>query len=238
MSEARCVLKHPTGFFAAGSEMRQAIGLLPDGAFKVFVHVCLNADRHTGQLRFRMAELAQATGHSVRSIATYLDELRRLEVCLVFAASNQHEYGRIEICDRYWPYVKPAGGSSDDPEQTRYVAQVRALFLSPACVQATFSAADEKLAGEWYRAGIPLDQVGRGILLGTARKYISTANHPGQSPVQSLEYFAGVVSEVAEMEVPMEYWRYLEMRVKKMESHWRAQANFAGAKSGKNQETK
>jgi hypothetical protein len=238
MSETRCQLKHPSGFFAAGAEMRQAIGVLPDGAFKVFVHVCLNADRHTGQLRFRMAELAQATGHSVRSIATYLDELRRLEVCLVFAASNQHEYGRIEICDPYWPYVKPAGCSSDDPEQARYVAQVRALFLSPACVAASFAAADERLAGEWYRAGIPLDQVKRAILLGTARKYLSAANHPGQGPVQSLEYFAGVVREVAEMEAPMEYWRYLEMRVKKMESHWRAQANFAGANSGKSQETK
>ena len=47
MSEMRLTLKHPTGFFAAGGEMREALGLLSDGAFKVFVYVCLHADRRT-----------------------------------------------------------------------------------------------------------------------------------------------------------------------------------------------
>ena len=70
MSETRLPLKHPTGFFAAGAEMENALGLLSDGAFKIFVYVCLHADRRTAQLRFRMAELAQATGHSTRSLTS------------------------------------------------------------------------------------------------------------------------------------------------------------------------
>jgi hypothetical protein len=83
MNESRLTLKHPSGFFAAGCEMTGALTLLSDGAFKIYVYVCLRADRHTAQLRFRMAELAQATGHSTRSLTTYLEELRRTEVAVV-----------------------------------------------------------------------------------------------------------------------------------------------------------
>jgi hypothetical protein len=32
--------------------------------------------------------------------------LRRLEIALVCRAPNQHETGRIEIHDRFWPYDK------------------------------------------------------------------------------------------------------------------------------------
>ena len=56
MSESRLTLKHPTGFFAAGGEMRDAMAMLSDGGFKLYVYVSLNADRQTAQLRFRMAE--------------------------------------------------------------------------------------------------------------------------------------------------------------------------------------
>ena len=76
MNEFRLTLKRPSGFFAAGCEMREALTLLSDGAFKIYVYVCLHADRRTAQLRFRMAELAHATGHSTRSLTSYLEELR------------------------------------------------------------------------------------------------------------------------------------------------------------------
>jgi len=39
MTESRLTLKHPAGFFAAGCEMQDALGLLSDGAFKIFVYV-------------------------------------------------------------------------------------------------------------------------------------------------------------------------------------------------------
>jgi len=99
-------------------------------------------------------------------------------VAIVYRAANQHELGRMEICDRFWPYLKPAAISQEDPEQALYVARVRGFFLEPACVSAVFSAADEKLAAEWYRAGIPLDQVQRAILMGCARKYVTLFNDP------------------------------------------------------------
>lgn len=52
MNAPRLTLKHPSGFFAAGSEMKDALSLLSDGAFKIYVYVCLQADRHTAQLAF------------------------------------------------------------------------------------------------------------------------------------------------------------------------------------------
>jgi hypothetical protein len=237
MNESRLTLKHPSVFFAAGCEMRDALTLLSDGAFKIYVYVCLHADRRTAQLRFRMAELAQATGHSTRSLTTYLDELRRTEVALVFRAANQHELGRMEICDGFWPYVKPVATSQQDPEQALYVARVRSLFLEPACVTSVFSAADEKLAAEWYRAGVPLDQVQRAILMGCARKYVALFNNAGGSRITSLQYFAGIVQEIATLDMPLDYWRYLATRMRKMESQWRAQANFAPPTPAPNTET-
>lgn len=239
MNESRLMLKHPAGFFAAGSEMKNALSLLSDGAFKIYVYVCLHADRRTAQLRFRMAELAHATGHSTRSLTTYLEELRTSQVSVVYRAANQHELGRIEIRDRFWPYEKQAPPPIEDPEQVLYIARVRGLFLEPACVNAVFSGADEKLAGEWYQAGVPLDQVERAILMGCARKYVALFNHNGPAtPITSLQYFVGPLEEIASMEMPLNYWRYLAARVRKMESQWRARANFASATPAENKDTK
>ena len=237
MSDSRLLLKHPSGFFAAGCEMKDALTLLSDGAFKIYVYVCLHADRRTAQLRFRMAELAQATGHSTRSLTSYLEEPRSREVSLVYRASNQHELGRIEICDRFWPYQKQATTSAEDPEQALYLARVRDLFLGPACVNAQFSAADEKLTVEWYRAGISLDLVQRAILMGCARKYVTLFNHSG-SPITTLHYFAGLIPELSAMETSLNYWRYLAARVRKMDAEWRARANFAPATPPPHTETK
>jgi hypothetical protein len=157
----------------------------------------------------------------------------------VYRAANQHEVGRIEIRDRFWPYQKAAPESFEDPEQALYVARVRGWFLEKACVSSAFSPADEKLAGDWYRAGHSLDVVGRAFLLGCARKYVALFNHPGAGPISSLQYFAAVIEEVAAMELNLSYWRYLGMRVKRMESQWRAaHANFARANGPATEETK
>jgi hypothetical protein len=50
MNEPPPRLKHPSGWFAAGREVARAIALLSDGAFKLYIHLCLNADRRTGRL--------------------------------------------------------------------------------------------------------------------------------------------------------------------------------------------
>jgi hypothetical protein len=56
--------------------------------------------------------------------------------------------------------------------------------------------------------------------------------------ITSLHYFAAIVEEVAAMEMPLNYWRYLESRFRKMDAQWRAQAKFAPATGPAEEETK
>ena len=58
MSTARLILKQPTGWFAAGREVAQALAVLSDGAFKLYIHLCLQADRHTARAGIELTELA------------------------------------------------------------------------------------------------------------------------------------------------------------------------------------
>ena len=59
MSTTRLTLKQPTGWFAAGREVAQALAVLSDGAFKLYIHLCLQADRHTARARIELTGLAR-----------------------------------------------------------------------------------------------------------------------------------------------------------------------------------
>ena len=69
-------LKNPKGWFAAGDEVRKAVTLLTDGAFKVFVYICLYARRNTGTLETSQTELARNIRKSQSSVRNYLRELQ------------------------------------------------------------------------------------------------------------------------------------------------------------------
>ena len=90
---------------------------------------------------------------------------------------------------------------------------MRGLFLAPACVQASFSAADEKLALGMYRRGVSMEQITRAILLGCARKYVAMLNAGTRTPITSLQYFADIVEEVSESAIPESYWEPLRSKV-------------------------
>lgn len=237
MSHSPLALKRPAGFFAAGREVDEALTLLSDGAFKLFVYLCLHADRGTGRLRFRLADLARRLGKSPRSITSYLSELQRHDVCAVQAAVNQHYAGVIEIRDRFWPYHKQSTAALD--AQTGYIDRVRKLFLSRACVAGSFTAADERLAAEWRQRGVTLEHVERAYLLGCARKYVALLNHPGAPLISSLRYFTALLEEVSESPASRGYWQHLARQVEQLERRWRnraaasptGHANFASADS-------
>src|SRR5918994_1069770 len=99
MGERGARLKHPTGWFAAGREVSRALPLLSDGAFRLYIYVCLNADRSTGLLKIGHADLVKALGKNRRSVIAYLDELRTKQVFDVRPAMNQHVGGEIETQD-------------------------------------------------------------------------------------------------------------------------------------------
>jgi hypothetical protein len=218
MSAPRLILKQPTGWFAAGREFAQALTLLSDGAFKLYVHACLMANRHTGRLRATVDELARAMTRAPTEVAMNLEELEERAVCRVIRNGGSQLV--LEIRDRFWPYQRQqTPGCAPEPE-AEFVRKVRGLFLAPACVQASFSAADEKIAAGLHRRGVSLEQVTRAILLGCARKYVAMLNAGTRTPITSLQYFADVVEEVRESAIPESYWEPLRAKMARMEQQW------------------
>ena len=218
MSAPRLILKQPTGWFAAGREFAQAITLLSDGAFKLYVYACLMANRHTGHLSATVDELARAMTRAPTEVAMNLEELEARAVCRV--TRNGGSQLVLEIRDRFWPYQRQqTPGCAPEPE-AEFVRKVRGLFLTPACVQASFSAADEKLALGMYRRGVSMEQITRAILLGCARKYVAMINAGVRTPITSLQYFSDIVEEVNESTIPESYWEPLRAKVARMEQQW------------------
>jgi hypothetical protein len=107
-------LKHANGWFAAGPEVARAMALLSDGAFKLFVYLCLQANRDTGRIAVNDRDLAVVQQKSRRSIVSYLDELEQHGICQIESALNQHRRGQIEICTPSSAYHKmPQPASAD-----------------------------------------------------------------------------------------------------------------------------
>lgn len=234
-------LKDPTGWFAAGPRMLQALVLLSDGAFKLFAYLSLTAGRGTGRVQVTQLELARALGKSRNSISSYLEELTRQELCLIKPSPNQHQPGEIEIADAFWPYHKVAGdkplspdadalasrnegdrrGSSNSPAspprpatEAEFIEKVRTYLLKYAIFCSSFGPADQKLAAELFRDGVSFDQLERALLLGLCRKYCSSLGSAVSSPIYSLAYFLQCLDEVSETPSPDLYWEYLRRRLK------------------------
>jgi hypothetical protein len=221
MSAARLILKQPTGWFAAGREVAQALVLLSDGAFKLYMHLCLEADRHSGRARIESAALTRILRKDAALIEAGLDELQHQGVC-------QRQADQVEICDRFWPYQKQVTLGAGPPE-VEFLRQARAAFLAPACVRATFTAADEKLARNLARSGVTLEQLRRAICLGCARKYVTLLNVQSQVPITSLAYFASLIKEVSQPQIPISYWDHVRRRMEEMEKRWLQMTNSEAA---------
>ena len=211
---ARLRLKRQSGWFAAGQEVDCALQLLSDAAFKLFVWLCLHAERSRGAVSATPAELGRTLGKNEHDICLALEELERQGVCSVKGE------GAIEIRDRFWPYQRQCESSASN-ESHHYVAEVKRLFLQRRCVQSSFTAADEKLAVSLFRRGIPLLQVEHAILLGAARKYSALSQHGQDAPISSLHYFADLFEEVRQQTSPG-YWTYIDRKVKTFEQTWNA----------------
>ncbi|HJZ98230.1 MAG TPA: hypothetical protein VKE70_17085, partial [Candidatus Solibacter sp.] len=181
MSTARLRLKSPAGWFAAGRETEEALRLLPDGAFRLFLWICLKADRNTGSMPIDPQRFARLLGRTTDDIRRDVGELVRLEVCTMVAE-------RIVVRDRFWPYQRTPAIEAD----RAFVGAIKRAFLSCECVASVFTAADEKLARGWERKGVPISTIEHAIVLGVARKYTALINNGGGSPITSLDYFIGI----------------------------------------------
>jgi hypothetical protein len=213
-------LKHEQGWFAAGEEVDRALQALSDGAFKLFVHLCLEAPRPSGVLQTSQSELARALGKTNGTIRRHLQEMQQLGICRLSGfAPVPYCRGRIEITDEYWPYHRREA-PTPDPFTDEQLSQIRRLLEERSCVRISFSTADEILARQWLEAPIPLERIEQAILLGCARKYAAWRNHHDSTPIRSLHYFEPVLEEVARLEISPDYWAYVRSRMRRMEQLW------------------
>jgi hypothetical protein len=230
-------------WLAAGPEVQQALILLSDGAFRLYFYICLNASRKSGRISVSYSALAHTLGRSRRSIATHFDELKRQGVCHVNPAVNQHHCTEVEVCDDFWPYTKTDCGIQPS-ESGRYIASIRSFLSKRACVRSSFSAADEKFAGDLMAQDVPLERIERAIALGCCRKYVSLLNGTDSGTIFSFAYFRDVIDEVCDPEIPSGYWEYVMPELLHLEKKWAEKQNeAAGAKAAsadgpKNEETR
>lgn len=117
--------------------------------------------------------------------------------------------------DRFWPYQRQ---SANTEVASTYMAAIKRVFLGHACVVSAFTPADEKLARDWERRGIPVETVQRAILLSVARKYTTCLNHGVGAPIVSLEYFAGVLAEIQDLPASPDYWTYVARKVQALQT--------------------
>jgi hypothetical protein len=223
--EDRLCLKEASDWFVAGTSFRRALRTLSDGAFKLFAHLCLEADRRTGRFEAVQGELAKAIGKSRRIAGKYIDELKHKQVCLVRFARNQYARTCIEICEEYWPYrrtpeVKSANGQVRNP----YVESIRSIFVALGCTIGKFSVRDAQLAQGLQQRGIPLEIVRDALFMGAARKFISWLNGGSLEPIGSLAYFATLLPEMQQRPLPADYREFLREKVVQLAKAWAKEA--------------
>ena len=214
-------LKQPSGWFAAGDSFRRALTRLSDGAFKLFAHLCLQADRRTGRYQATQMESARAIGKSRRIVGEYIEELERKEVCTVWSGRNQYARTCFEIRDEYWPYRRTQElEGANGRVRNAYVDAIKGSFVALGCAVGKFSLRDEQFAQNLQQRGVRLEIVQDALLMGATRKYISWLNGGLPQPIGSLAYFEALVSEIQERPLPADYREYLRGKVTKLARAW------------------
>ena len=224
-------LKESSGWFAAGDSHRRALRTLSDGAFKLFAHLCLEANHRTGRYEAAQTELAKAIGKSRRIVGKYIEELKRKHVCTVRSASNQYTRTCFEICDEYWPYWRiEETTTSDSQSANAYVDAIKKSFVAIGCTTGKLSARDAQIARDLQNTGVPLETVQNALLIGTVRKYVSWLNGGSGEPIGSLAYFVAIISEIQDRPLTPDYQEYLQRKVGQLKKAWEKES----AKTSKN----
>jgi hypothetical protein len=224
MSKEPLILKNPRGWFAAGAEVQKAMDLLSDGAFRLFLYLCLNARRDTGVLEGSLTQLAKNIKRGKHTVRLYLREMEATGICRSRFGHSPMGDGVVEVAEDFWPYQR----SAQEPVpsgSTEFVASIKNMLRARACINTSASAADEILARDWFDRGISLERIEWAILIGCIRKYVSWRNNQTRTVIGSLKYFVPVLEEVQNMKADPEYWAYLRYRLTRMENEWNHNRN-------------
>jgi hypothetical protein len=220
MNTGSLILKNPRGWFAAGVEVQKAMTLLSDGAFRLFIYLCLNARRDTAVLETSLAQLANNIKRAPHTVRLYLREMQTAEICRSQFSHNPLGTGLIEITESFWPYQKnPTETPADD--SAAFIGEIRKMLRDRACVRPIASAADDIQAREWFEKGVTIERIEQAILIGCIRKYVSWRNNQSRDPISSLKYFEPILQELESLKAASEYWGYLRYRLGRMENQWK-----------------
>ena len=213
-------LKNAKGWFAAGVEVQQALEVLSDGGFKLFIYICLNARRETGILHTTQTELARNLRKSHGTIRKCLHEMETAGICQNRFAHSPARQGSVQINHSYWPYQRDDIQSPSDDAADTFVSEIRKMLAERACIHRSFSTADEVLARQWFGRGVLLERIGQAILLGCTRKYVALRNNQAHGPISSLKYFEPILDEIAQQKIDADYWEFLRSRIQRHEKVW------------------
>ena len=170
--------------------------------------------RADGCLEFERDALARELGKSRSSLGRCLRELAAKGICEVEGAPNQHRRSRLRIRAEYWPYEvagEPAGRPAEDVGA--YVAEVRRAGVYGGPLRAS----RRKLGGRLATSGRVAGDGATAILPGSVRKSMSLLDRPGEEPIRSLRYCAGLVEEVGRDRLPTGYWKHLAINLERCE---------------------
>ncbi len=210
-------LKKNSGWFPAGESFLNAMSVLSDHTFKLFVFVCLNADRETATYTASVTRLTAVLGRFRTEVDRYIAELQNKKVCLV----NRVPYSPItfRVLEAYWPYECDAGPEvpADDG---LYVDAVRTLFLGLGCSSGRFGRPEANQARTLEKRGISLQELEDAMIVGACRKYVSWLSNGPSDPIASLHYFESLIEEIRERPFPPGYRDHLRMEVKKLADQW------------------
>lgn len=220
MNGTSLILKNPRGWFAAGAEVQKAMALLSDGAFRLFVYLCMNARRDTGVLESSLTQLAGNVKRTHHTVRLYLREMQKTGICRFHFSHSPLGRGMIEITESFWPYQKGPEEASTDAFAI-YMAEIRKLLHARACVRPLQSAADDIQAREWFDRGISLERIEQAFLIGCVRKYVSWRNNETRTLIGSLRYFGPILQELETLKSDPDYWSYLRYRLGRMENQWK-----------------
>ncbi len=220
MSNGPLILKNPRGWFAAGAEVQKAMDLLSDGAFRLFIYLCLNARRDTGVLESSLTQLAKNVKRGQHTLRLYLREMGSAGICRSHFSHSPLGNGTIEVTEDFWPYQRTEQELADSAS-TEFVIAIKKMLQARACINTSLSAADEILAREWFDCGISLELIEQSLLIGCIRKYVSWRDNQTRTMIGSLKYFQPILEEVKNMKADSEYWAYLRYRLTRMENEWK-----------------
>jgi hypothetical protein len=212
-------LKKPNGWFPAGDNFLQAMPQLSDGAFKLFVFLCLNADRQTAMYMVGHRSLASAIGKSRPATEGYIAELKNKGFCSVSPSRIPYVGTSFRINERYWPY-QSSDQNAVEEDSSDYVNHVRHLFLGLGCTSGRFGPPEAAQACNLEKRGVSLQELEDAIIVGACRKYVSWLSNGPSDPIASLNYFESLIEEIRERPFPPGYRHYMRMEVKKLSEQW------------------